>query len=153
MRARGARRCTLLVAVNVAPVPYDVAEIDPHPEFDAAEGGTSTFRSAISRCTSTAQRTASTTLPNSAGNPSPVVFTARPRCSLILGSASSPRSAFRRSSVPSSSVPISRESPATSAARIAARRRVWLILAVLCDARRRLRGLDDDYPLAPAQRQ
>jgi len=63
MRARGARRCTLLVAVNVAPVPYDVAEIDPHPEFDAATGGTSTFRSAISRCTSSAQRTASTTLP------------------------------------------------------------------------------------------
>src|SRR5207253_6623957 len=37
------------------------------------------------------------------------------------------RSALRRSSVPSSSAPISREYPATSAARIAARRRVWLM--------------------------
>ena len=35
--------------------------------------------------------------------------------------------ALRRSSVPSSSAPISREYPATSAARIAARRRVWLM--------------------------
>src|SRR5215469_8701682 len=34
--------------------------------------GTSTFRSAISRCTSTAQRTASTTLANSMRKPSPV---------------------------------------------------------------------------------
>src|SRR5271166_3709029 len=50
----------------------------------------------------------------------------RPRCSAIFGSTSSRRNALRRSSVPSSSAPISREYPATSAARIAARRRVWL---------------------------
>jgi hypothetical protein len=37
--------------------------------------------------------------------------TMRPLCSLILGSASSLRSALRRWSVPSSSAPISRESP------------------------------------------
>ena len=48
----------------------------------------------------------------------------RPWCSAIFGSRKSRRSAFRRSSVPSSSAPISREYPATSAARIAARRRV-----------------------------
>ena len=47
----------------------------------------------------------------------------RPRCSAIFGSTSWRRCAFRRSSVPSSSAPISREYPATSAARIAARRR------------------------------
>ena len=47
------------------------------------------LRSAISRCTSTAQRTASTTLANSTSSPSPVVLTMRPRCSLIFGSASS----------------------------------------------------------------
>jgi hypothetical protein len=36
--------------------------------------GTPAFRSAISRCTSTAQRTASTTLANSTRRPSPVVL-------------------------------------------------------------------------------
>src|SRR5207237_5053241 len=80
-------------------------------------------------CTSTAQRTASTTLANSASRPSPVVLTMRPRCSAIFGSRSSRHSALRRSSVPSSSAPISREYPATSAARIAARRREAVILA------------------------
>ena len=85
--------------------------------------GTPVFRSSISRCTSTAQRTASTTLANSTSMPSPVVLTMRPRCSLILGSTTSRRSAFNAASVPSSSAPISREYEATSAARIAASRR------------------------------
>jgi len=89
-------------------------------------GGTSVFRSAIARCTSTAQRTASTTLANSINRPSPVVLTMRPRCSLTLGSLSSRLSAFNAASVPSSSAPISLEYPATSAARIAASRRVWV---------------------------
>ena len=87
---------------------------------------TPVFRSGIACCTATAQRTASTTLANSTSRPSPVVLTMRPLCSAIFGSRSSRRSALRRSSVPSSSAPISREYPATSAARIAARRRVWL---------------------------
>src|SRR6516164_10111341 len=81
-------------------------------------------RSGIACCTSTAQRTASTTLANSTSIPSPVVLTMRPWCSAICGSRSSRRSALRCSSVPSSSAPISREYPATSAARIAARRRL-----------------------------
>jgi hypothetical protein len=59
--------------------------------------------------------------------PSPVVLTMRPRCSVIFGSISSARIALSRLRVPSSSVPISREYPATSAASIAARRRVWLM--------------------------
>src|SRR5437660_4373937 len=63
-------------------------------------------------------------LANSAKRPSPVVLTIRPRCSRIFGSTSSPRYAFSRWRVPSSSAPIRREYPATSAARIAARRRV-----------------------------
>ena len=88
---------------------------------------TPVFRSGIACCTATAQRTASTTLANSTSRPSPVVLTMRPWCSAIFGSRSSRRSALRRSSVPSSSAPISREYPATSAARIAARRRVWLM--------------------------
>ena len=73
--------------------------------------------------TSTAQRTAFTTLANSASKPSPVFFTIRPLCCLIFGSTSSPRWALSRSCVPSSSAPIKREYPATSAARIAVRRR------------------------------
>src|SRR3984893_7966695 len=90
---------------------------------------TPAFRSGIACCTATAQRTASTTLANSTSMPSPVVLTTRPWCSAIFGSTSSRRTALRRSSVPSSSAPISREYPATSAARIAARRRVWLMSA------------------------
>ena len=60
-----------------------------------------------------------------------VVLTMRPWCSAIFGSISSWRSALRRSSVPSSSASISREYPATSAARIAARRRVAAMLGLL----------------------
>src|SRR5262249_2930619 len=55
--------------------------------------------------------------------PSPVVLTIRPRCSTILGSTSCRRSASRSARVPSSSVPMRRLYPATSAARMAARRR------------------------------
>jgi hypothetical protein len=51
----------------------------------------SPLRSAIARCTSNAQRTASTTLANSANRPSPVFFTVRPLCSLIFGSTNSRR--------------------------------------------------------------
>ena len=58
-------------------------------------GGTPAFRSAIPRCTSTAQRTASTTLGNSTSSPSPVVLTMRPRCSAICGSTSSRRMALQ----------------------------------------------------------
>jgi hypothetical protein len=55
--------------------------------------GVAAVRAIISRCTSTAQRTASTTLANSTRRPSPVVLTMRPRCSAILGSPSSRRTA------------------------------------------------------------
>jgi hypothetical protein len=48
----------------------DVAEIDA----DAALFGTPPLRSATSRCSSTAQRTASTTLANSTSSPSPLVL-------------------------------------------------------------------------------
>jgi hypothetical protein len=57
-------------------------------------------RSIIPRCNSAAQRTASTTLENSANIPSPVVLTMRPECSLIFGSTSSRRCALSRSCVP-----------------------------------------------------
>ena len=47
-------------------------------EFLGRETRLDELRSAISLCTSTAQRTASTTLANSMSKPSPVVFTMRP---------------------------------------------------------------------------
>jgi hypothetical protein len=50
-------------------------------------------------------------------------LTTRPRCSAILGSKSVFLRAFSCASVPSSSIPIKRQEPATSAARIAASRR------------------------------
>jgi len=80
-------------------------------------GGVPAFLSVIPRWTSTAQRTPSTTLGNSARKPSPVFLTIRPRCSAIFGSTSSRRCAFSVSCVPSSSTLISREYPAKSAAR------------------------------------
>jgi hypothetical protein len=86
-------------------------------------------RSAIPRWISAAQRTASTTLANSAKKPSPVFFTIRPRCSAIFGLTSSRRWAWSRSCVPSSSAPISREYATTFAARIAVRRRTEGIVA------------------------
>jgi len=111
------------VAVNVVAVDDDVADIDSDAQGDALVVGMSASRSTIARWISTAQRTASTTLGNSTSTPSPVSLTMRPRCFLIFGSVSSRRCAFSRSSVPSSSAPIIREYPATSAARIAARPR------------------------------
>jgi hypothetical protein len=68
-----------------------VAEVDADAEPDLLLLGTSGSRSAMPRWISTAQRTASTTLTNSADRPSPVFFTVRPRCWLIFGSTSSPR--------------------------------------------------------------
>jgi len=69
----------------------DVAEVDPDPQSDPAVLGRAASRSIIARCTSAPQRTASTTLENSASIPSPVVFTMRPECSPIFTSTSSRR--------------------------------------------------------------
>jgi hypothetical protein len=83
-------------------------------------GSKSALRADTPRWTSRKQRTASTTLENSTRKPSPIVLTMWPRWVWIAGSISSARSARRRRIVPSSSAPVSREYPATSAARIAA---------------------------------
>ena len=85
-----------------------VAEIDPMRHRMRRSSGTSGSRSSIPRCTSAAQRTASTTLANSASSPSPVVSTMRPGCSAIFGSINSARNALSRPSVPSSSASITR---------------------------------------------
>ena len=98
------------VAENVAILDDDVALMDADAQLDAAGPlGHRRLGPAISRWTSTAQRSASTTLANSTRNPSPVVLTSRPRCAAIVGSITSARIDLSRSSVPSSSAPISRE--------------------------------------------
>src|SRR5215471_11825766 len=87
------------VTIDVITVDNDIAKIDA----DAKSGA---FRLFIPRCTSTAQRRASTTLGNSIRIPSPVVLTTRPRCSAMFGSISSRRQALSAARVPSSSAPI-----------------------------------------------
>ena len=72
------------VAIDVAVLDDDVAEIDADAKHDAPVVlGTPALRSAMPRCHSIAQRTASTTLVNSTRMPSPVVFTIWPLCSAI----------------------------------------------------------------------
>jgi hypothetical protein len=78
---------------------------------------------AIRRWMSTAQRTASTALLNSANSPSPVFLTTRPRCSAIFGFTREDRCSLSWTCVPSSSKPVKRLYPATSAARMAVSRR------------------------------
>ena len=58
---------------------------------------------------SIAQVTASTALANSTSAPSPMSLTMRPEWAAIVGSISSRRKAFRRASVPASSMPMRRE--------------------------------------------
>src|SRR5207253_217499 len=58
--------------------------------------GTSALRSAMSRCTSTAQRTASTTLANSTKTPSPVVLTNPAAMLLDLGVEEHPADSLQR---------------------------------------------------------
>ena len=77
------------------------------------------FRRAMACCTSTAQRTASTTLANSTMAPSPMSLMTRPPCSARSGSNRLRRASCSRSSVPASSTPMSLEKPTTSATRIA----------------------------------
>jgi hypothetical protein len=72
-------------------------------------GGMSRARSAMPACSSTAQRTASTTLANSTRAPSPMSLTMRPWCSAILGSMNSLRCALSAASVPAWSAAMSRE--------------------------------------------
>ena len=101
----------------------DVADVDADTKVDPVIGRTAGIAFGHARCTSTAHRTASTTLGNSSSRPSPVVLTIRPPYSAIFGSMSSRRWAFNAASVPLSSRPIRREYPATSADTIAASRR------------------------------
>ena len=62
-------------------------------------GATPVLRSIMACCTSSAQRTASRTLRNSMMLPSPVRLTTRPRCTEIVGSIRSLRSARSRARV------------------------------------------------------
>ncbi len=111
------------VPKDIVVIDDDVTDVDADAKFDPLDLRHRSICSAIPRWTSMAQRTASTTLPNSASTPSPVCLTTLPRCSLILGSASPRNRSLSRTCVPSSSKPVRRLYPATSAARIAASRR------------------------------
>src|SRR5580704_5784627 len=75
---------------------------------------------------STAHWTASSALPNSAKNPSPIVLKTRPRCSDTLGSIKLWRRSRSRRSVPTSSCSIRWLYETTSVARIAAKCRSGL---------------------------
>ena len=109
------------VAVDVATIGDDVAEIDADPEDDLPGGWARPRCAAPSRAGSQRRSAgASSTLANSTSAPSPMRFTSRPRCSASSGSTSSRRCACNAASVPSSSTCISRVKPTTSAARIAA---------------------------------
>ena len=77
------------VAEDVMFLDDHVAQVDPDAEPMRRSSRTSGSRSIIPRWISTAQRTAATTLENSASKPSLVFFTVRPLCSLIFGSTSS----------------------------------------------------------------
>jgi hypothetical protein len=63
------------VTVDVISLGNHVPEVDPDTERDPVLGGVPAWRSSIPRCTSTAHRTASTTLANSAKKRSPVFLT------------------------------------------------------------------------------
>jgi hypothetical protein len=78
----------------------------------------------IARCTSIAQRSAASALPNSSSIPSPAVLTIRPPCSAIFGSMMRSRITRSRANAPASSGSMCRLKPTTSAIRIAASLRV-----------------------------
>ena len=116
------------VPENVVILDNDIALVNADTKLDAIIARCSGTSITDMCCHWVAQRNASTTLENSTSKPSPVVLTMRPRCSVIFGSISSARIDLSRLRVPSSSAPISREYPATSAAKIAARRRVAVMI-------------------------
>ena len=86
----------------------DVAQMNADPELDALIRRDARVAFDHGDRTSIAQRTASTTLRNSAISPSPVRLTRRPLCTEIVGSIRSLRSARSRARVRSSSAPASR---------------------------------------------
>src|SRR5271166_3122413 len=98
--------------------------------FMRLSGASVWLRSASPLATSSAQRTASTTLRNSTIAPSPVRLTTRPPCAATAGLNSSVRSARRRASVASSSAAVRRLKPTMSATRIAATFRPSLTAAL-----------------------
>jgi hypothetical protein len=98
------------VAENVTALDRNVSHIDePIRNSMRFSADTAALRWAIPACTSDAQRSACTTLLNSASSPSPVVLTSRPLCAAIVGSISSTRTAPQRLESAPLVRPISRE--------------------------------------------
>ena len=119
--------------------------------------GTSELRSAMPRCISTAQRTASTTPGNSTSMPSPVVLRIRPRCSAILGSTRARRCAISRSSVsllfPAHQPRVSRHiGGRTAAKRRTAGVSIAAVIALLQLGLKSARKLPQCFPVASAAR-
>ena len=84
------------VAKDIVVIDNDVADVDADPKFNPPDlAAQPAFCSAMPRCTSIAQRAASTALANSTSMPSPVVLTIRPRCSATVGSTRDFRVALR----------------------------------------------------------
>src|SRR5215468_1360595 len=106
------------VAPEVITMYDQLAKIYAHAELDPlfeVHFGIALMHAAL---ISTAQLTASMTLPNSTRIPSPTTLTILPRCFLIVGSIRLLQCAFHWASDPSSSAPTSRLYPATSAAKM-----------------------------------
>ena len=97
------------VAEDIVAFDNDVADIDPDPKPDRIGPAPLGSRSRTRLWISIAQITASTALANSTSTPSPISLTIRPEWAAIAGSMRSRRRAFRRDSVPASSMPIRRE--------------------------------------------
>jgi hypothetical protein len=79
------RRDVDAVAIEVVALDDHIAEIDADAQLDAVVRPDAVFRSGIACCTSTAQRTASTTLANSTSRPSPGAVPAPPTAGGLLG--------------------------------------------------------------------
>jgi hypothetical protein len=96
------------VAKDVGVGQDDVAQMQADAEGLAPPFRQAGVRSAMRRCSSTAERTASTALPNSTITPSPTVLTMRPWKRCTTGATNSARCALRSTSVCSSSACIMR---------------------------------------------
>ncbi len=97
------------VAEDVVVLSDDVTEVNANAELDPQSRCNARVPLSHPRCISTAQRTASTTLANSAKKPSPVFLTTRGLGVLPCSDRPVAMCAWSRSCAPSSSAPISRE--------------------------------------------
>jgi len=104
-----ARRDVDAIAKNIVAFDDDVADIDADAELDRIGFGSAGIVLANVLLDLDRTGNASTALPNSTSMPSPISLTIRPEWAPICGSTRSRRKAFKRASVPASSIPMRRE--------------------------------------------